>query len=237
MTEAKMFLVGGAVRDQLLGVNPKDYDFTVVGPKDVYELAEWLAREHQLEIFFVKAEFGTIRGRFPKAHPVYPGLAADFVIARRDGYYGDGRRPDSTEPGTLIDDLTRRDFTVNAMARDLDGVLIDPFNGEKDLTDRILRTPREAKDTLSEDALRVYRALRFIVTKDFRPSADVLLAMRTEFVLDKLTNVSVERVREELHKCFKFNTFKTLDVLQAHPRLLLHATRQGLWLEPTMKGN
>lgn len=237
MTNYSMFLVGGAVRDQLLGLNPKDYDFAVVGPADTTELYEWLVREHRLEIFLLKAEYGTIRGRFPKDHDVYPGLAADFVIARKDGYYSDGRRPDSTQPGTLLDDLTRRDFTVNAMARDLDGVLIDPFNGEGDLLDRYLTTPRDAHDTLLEDSLRAYRAVRFVVTKGFVIGTHLNEAMHSYEVIDALHNVSVERIREELHKAFKHSTSLTIKTLARYPQLFDRALDAGLWLEPTLKGH
>lgn len=226
----KMFLVGGAVRDQLLGLKPKDLDYTVVA-NSFEEMTEWLMREKQAEIFLEKEEYGTVRARIPG------DLAADFVLARKDGYYTDGRRPDRTEPGTLLDDLRRRDFTVNAIARDEDGVLIDPFGGQLDLEKMLLRTVRAPQDTFSEDALRLYRAVRFLITKDFRLTAETLHAMRTVHVLDKLENVSIERIREELHKCFQFSTLKTISVLQEHPTLLRHALKQGLWLEPTLKGH
>lgn len=233
----EMFLVGGAVRDKMLGLRPKDYDYTVIA-NSFEEMKEWLMREKHAEIFLEKPEFGTIRARIPyEDYGVKTKyLAADFVLARKDGYYSDGRRPDSTEPGTLLDDLARRDFTINAMADDENGLLIDPFGGAAHLARMQLTTVRRSTDTLSEDALRVYRAIRFCVTKGFHVDEELRHALRTLSVLDNLPNVSLERVREELFKCFKHDTLLTLRTLDQYPELRTYAFEgSGMWLKPTME--
>src|SRR5688572_2507881 len=114
----KVFEVGGAVRDKLLGLRPKDIDFAVEAPsfKAMHEFVSSTCST----IFLIKPEFLTIR-----AHHATMG-AVDFVLCRKDGAYSDGRRPDTVEPGTIFDDLARRDFTINAMAFDEEGNLIDP---------------------------------------------------------------------------------------------------------------
>ena len=109
-----IYQVGGSLRDECLGRPCKDFDFSVEAPS--YEAM----REHLVQdgytIFLEKPEYLTIRARFPKGHP-QERVCADFVLCRKDGFYSDGRRPDTVEPGTIYDDLARRDFTMNAMAR------------------------------------------------------------------------------------------------------------------------
>jgi tRNA nucleotidyltransferase (CCA-adding enzyme) len=226
----EMFLVGGAVRDKLLGLRPKDLDYVVIA--DSYdEMKDWLTRGKISQIFLEKPEYGTIRARLSS------GEAGDFVLARKDGYYSDGRRPDSTEPGTLMDDLLRRDFTVNAMAEDEIGRIIDPFGGRRDLYALVLRTVRDPKEVFTEDALRMYRAIRFRVTKEFAFTSELHRALRTLSVLDNLPNVSIERVREELYKCFKHDTTYTAHLLDNYyPELRDYAFKgSGMWLKPTME--
>ncbi len=225
----EMFLVGGAVRDKLLGLKPKDLDYVVIA-ENYESMKQWLLAEKISQIFLEKPEYGTIRARLSS------GEAGDFVLARKEGYYTDGRRPDSTEPGTLMDDLLRRDFTVNAMAEDEGGRIIDPFGGRRDLYALVLRTVRDPKEVFAEDALRMYRAIRFRVTKGFAPTAELHRALNTVSVLDNLPNVSLERVREELYKCYKHNTLATNFVLDFYPALRDYAFKgSGMWLKPTME--
>src|SRR5690606_30256826 len=116
MTAIQMFEVGGCVRDDLLGIPTKDVDFTVVAPS-FDAMRDHLIREG-FRIHVESPEFVAIRAGVPEGHPLRERTKdADFVLARKDAPTGDGRRPDFVEPGTLMDDLARRDFTVNAMAR------------------------------------------------------------------------------------------------------------------------
>jgi tRNA nucleotidyltransferase/poly(A) polymerase len=108
----------------------------------------------------------TIRAKFPADHK-FAKLDADFVMARKEVGYVEGTRRPILELGTLEDDLIRRDFTVNAMAEDEDGNLIDLFNGQIDLQRMVLITPKAPKITFDEDPLRIIRAIRFSITKGF----------------------------------------------------------------------
>lgn len=244
----ELFLVGGAVRDIQLKVLPSDYDFTVEA-ESYAAMKNWLMREFEVEIFLEKPEYGTIRGLVsihkiaghlypPHVSPKRMDLAVDFVLARKDGAYSDGRRPDSVEPGTLADDLARRDFTVNAMAIDSRGMLVDPYNGSGDLTRGRLAAVGDPVDRLTEDALRAARAVRFMVTKGLNPDSELALALEHKGVLYALQYyISEERVRAELLKAFKHDTLRTLKVLGRFPllRAVLLGANTNLWLKPTLE--
>jgi len=242
MADITSYLVGGAVRDNLLGKPTKDYDYTVV-VTDVPTI-EWAwtgMRDHLIEegfeIFLETPEYFTIRARFPKNHPNRK-ITADFVLARKEGPYSDGRRPDWVKVGTLEDDILRRDFTVNALAETEDGTVIDLTSGIADLADRRLRAVGDPGERLTEDALRAFRAVRFAITKSFTIDDDLAEAMRTVRVLHALeTNISAERIKDELHRCFAFDSVETIRFLvKAFPEYLTIMERKGIWLEPTMKG-
>lgn len=242
------YLVGGAVRDLQLGLKPKDYDFTVEAPNFKYMLA-WL-RGLGAEIFLEKEEYGTIRALVPKTfverfvdiapttrkHVV--SVAADFVLARKDGYYSDGRRPDTVVAGTLADDLHRRDFTINAMALDRDRNLIDLCQGARDLREGQLRAVGNPVERLTEDALRAVRALRFAITKNLNIETCLADSMHHVRVLDAISSgtISRERVREELIRCFKYDTILTLRYLDRFSLLRDAMLSSGdLWLVPTLE--
>lgn len=243
--EIKLYEVGGCVRDSLLGVPSKDIDFVAVvtGATDVEDSWEWLRGFLQAEgfkIFVETPEFYTIRAKFPKDGPWsrFAGTDADIVLARKEGPYSDGRHPDWVEMGTLEDDLRRRDFTVNAMARDIEnGDLIDLFGGLTDLEDKRLRAVGVAEDRLTEDPLRAFRALRFAVVKDFWIDPDLDWALRRVAVVEQMKSVSTERIREEVMKMFKHNTKASMQALvQDYPMYLDIIVERGLWFEPTTKG-
>lgn len=224
--EVKFYKVGGWVRDKLLGVKSKDLDFSVEAPSFEAMKAEIIARDGV--IFLEKPEYATIRARIGRE-------ACDYVLCRRDGYYSDGRRPDEVMAGTLHDDLARRDFTMNAMAESENGVLIDPFNGQKSLAEGTIHCVGNAMERFSEDSLRMLRAIRFAITKDMKFDEDIqeCLVWQPDLI-EKLRAVSTERIREELHKCFKFDTIKTLNMLMknCHPDIL-SICFGSLWLKPT----
>lgn len=224
----KAYLVGGAVRDRLLGIESNDLDYAVEA-SSYEEMVAWI-RERGGKIFLEKPEYWTVRAQLPDKS------AADYILCRKDGQYSDGRRPDSVEPGTLLDDLARRDFTVNAMAFDEDtNSYIDPFNGKKDLEMKWLECVGSAGDRFSEDALRMLRAIRFAITKDFDLSRSVHNALKHEPLLDKLRdNISLDRKRDELRKCFKHNTLLTLEILSIYDGISKACFQDGnLWLMPT----
>lgn len=229
----RVFEVGGSVRDRFLGVASKDRDFAVEAPS-------WEAmREHvhglASKVFLEKPEYLTIRA-------LVGNEARDFVLCRKDGAYSDSRRPDTVTPGTIADDLQRRDFTVNAIAVDeATGEVLDPYNGQADIKTRTLRCVGGAQQRLSEDALRAVRAIRFMVTKGFQPDEDLRthLKVHGSYWAHQLDFVSTDRIREELERCFKHDTTRTLVVLSEVHVAFTYAffgRRPGgshIWLQPT----
>jgi tRNA nucleotidyltransferase/poly(A) polymerase len=235
----RMYEVGGCVRDELLGLQTKDVDYTVVAPS--FSAMRDHLNELGFEIFLETPQYLTIRARFPRNLETFggrqvKGLTADFVLARKDGEYTDGRRPDEVTPGTLFDDLARRDFTVNAMAKDSNGEIIDVYDGQRDLKYRWLRAVGDPMERMSEDPLRILRALRFSITKDFDIAESLWDVMTSTSLVGPLTQVSVERRREELLRAFKHDTLATLELLQELPTATRAAIFSGgLWLKPTME--
>jgi tRNA nucleotidyltransferase/poly(A) polymerase len=227
-TMANFYLVGGAVRDELLGVKSKDYDYSVEA--ESYEAMKEAINVRGGEIFLENPEYLTVRAKVP-------GLgAADYVLCRKDGAYSDGRRPDEVVMGTLHDDLSRRDFTVNAIAKDEGGRLIDPFGGIEHLKRGVLHCVGDAQDRFREDSLRILRALRFSITKGLDITQYLHQCLRNEEIVSGLENVSGERIREELHKMFKHNTLLTLGMLEEYSLVKHYCFPEGLWLMPTFKG-
>jgi len=254
----KIYQVGGAVRDEILGKPSKDIDFVCVLEDELMDIGHIISsygdpftvmvnelRGLGFKIFLKSPEYLTVRAQFPDKPVIVPGitfnfhsprLTADFVLARKESGYTDGRRPDTVEVGTLEDDLARRDFTMNAIAKDAEGNLIDPHNGVQDINDRVIRAVGNAWDRLNEDALRAVRALRFSVTTGFRIDHELRFAMQSAAVLDKIrNNISDERIREELTKMFKHDTLSALAALHAYPALTGAMFDGRVSLEPTMK--
>jgi len=236
----EMFEVGGCVRDELLGVKSKDIDFTVVldnsdfgmGARlDPFLVMKFNLVQQGFEIFLETPEFLTIRAKFPKAHR-NAKLTADFVLARKESDYTDNRRPDKVEPGTLMDDLARRDFTMNAVAKATDGSLIDPFGGVQDIKDGIIRAVGDPAERFGEDALRIVRAMRFAVQKDFEIEAETMRAMSV--LRRTVLGVSAERVREELTKMFNADPMRTVYILDDFDMFRI-IFDMGINFQPTMK--
>lgn len=216
------YRVGGWVRDRLLGVKSKDIDYAVEAPSFTAMRDDIIANGGK--IFVEHPQFLTIRAKMD-------GEDADFVLCRKEGTYGDGRRPDSVEPGTIFDDLARRDFTVNAIAMQKDGTIFDPFNGRCDLAQKKLRCVGDAYERFDEDALRMLRAIRFSITKGLSIDGEICSCLDNSALIAKLETISVERIREELNKCFSHSTYQTLDFLTAYSDLrdaIFCAPRIGL---------
>lgn len=243
MSLFKFYEVGGKVRDEILGLQSKDVDYVAVPNKNLLEkyktahemfvILESYLHNEKFEIFLSTPDCFTIRAKFPKDHK-YQGVA-DFVMARKEIGYVEGTRTPIVIPGTLYDDLERRDFTLNALAKDEDGTIIDFFNGVKDLEDGVLRTPLETDVTFNDDPLRILRAIRFAITKGF--SLKYLDYHINNYNYEKKMGVvSSERIREELLKCFKHDTMHTLETLQDYPTLKRYIFENKLmWLKPTME--
>lgn len=188
------YLIGGFVRDKILGRDTKDADFVCVG--DGIELAKEVAKHFnptpQVDYF---KNFGT-------AHiKVEDGFDIEFVGARKESYQFDSRKPE-VEPGSIVDDQNRRDFTINALAISLTkndfGKLIDPFNGVQDIKDGIIKTPLDPSQTFSDDPLRMMRAIRFATQLNF-----VIEEKTWQGIIDsahRIKIISQERITDELNK-------------------------------------
>jgi len=246
MTLFKMFEVGGCVRDEILGLKSKDIDYVAVpndelmknisSAHDMFGILEKYLRDEGFELFLVTSDCFTIRAKFPKNHK-HQGVA-DFVMARKEIGYIPGTRQPMVVPGTLRDDLIRRDFTLNALAKDEDGNIIDMFEGMWALENKILITPQDAITTMSDDPLRLLRAFRFSITKGFDISPRIWETCFVDEIVEKLEKVvSQERIRDEVYKMMKHDTLKTLDLFEkikkSNPKILEIMFGRGMWLKPT----
>lgn len=255
----ELYEVGGHVRDGLLGLPSKDIDYTVViendggvvceygpgtvngcWPIEVYEyplnaFEDFVdeIKSQGYEVFLETPDCLTVRAKRPDSKEV-----ADFVIARKETYTPESRTPTVTL-GSLEDDILRRDFTVNCIARDKDGNIIDLVGGVKDLRQGILRTPIDTSLSFNDDPLRILRAIRFNIIKDFDFS-DAVMSALINYPLDRLKLVSEERIREELYKCFSHDSQMTLRKLinLEHDGCFLLSwilSNTSIWFNPTLK--
>ncbi|MCF0104991.1 MAG: polynucleotide adenylyltransferase [Eggerthellaceae bacterium] len=184
------WLVGGCVRDALLGRDVYDFDLASSAnwkeAKSVFEAAEWMVRE-------TGTQHGTITIISPEKK------AFELTTFRTDGNYGDFRHPDNIEyVKSIEEDLSRRDFRINAMAWKPGKGLFDPFDGEADLKSKIIRTVGNPSQRFNEDALRILRVLRFAAQLGFEVESETLLA--AEQNKGRLVKISQERKRDEFCK-------------------------------------
>ena len=183
------WIVGGWVREALWGRHKTDMDIaTTLQPSEVKELFP--------RSLMVGEKYGTVIVRLDES---ISDNTWEVTTLRSEGSYGDGRRPDQVEFGNSIeDDLARRDFTINAMAIDSDGDLIDPFDGVSDLEDGVLRAVGVAGERLGEDGLRIMRAYRFLDSADGMRSMEGALRSAVKYNLEMLDVVSRERIGVEM---------------------------------------
>ncbi|MDT0436946.1 MULTISPECIES: CCA tRNA nucleotidyltransferase [Streptomyces] len=190
-------LVGGSVRDALLGRLGNDLDFTTdARPDDVLAIV----RPWADAVWEVGIAFGTVGAQ-------KDGFQIEVTTYRSEAYDRTSRKPEVSYGDSIDEDLVRRDFTVNAMALALpERTLIDPHDGRADLAARVLRTPGTPEASFSDDPLRMMRAARFAAQLDFEVAPEVVTAMKD--MAGRIGIVSAERVREELNKL----------LVSAHPR-------------------
>lgn len=192
--QQSIYIVGGYVRDLLMNRKvPTDIDF--VTEQNGILLAKKIAEEINPNIkVSIFKNYGTAMFR-------YNNIDLEFVGARKESYTENSRKPE-VENGSLEDDQKRRDFTINSLAISLNkenfGELIDPFNGQNDMTNKIIRTPLEPHQTYSDDPLRMMRAIRFATTLDFNIEEKSLNAIKKE--VDRIKIVSMERIMVEFNK-------------------------------------
>ncbi|MFT5748371.1 MAG: poly(A) polymerase [Paraglaciecola sp.] len=187
------YVVGGYVRDRLLGRPSKDMDIVCVGSgiKLAQNVASYLRPIPRVTVF----------KRFGTAMLKHKDLEVEFVGARKESYRADSRKP-SVEEGSLEDDQNRRDFTINALAVSLNeqdfGHIVDPFNGLGDMESKILKTPLEPGKTFSDDPLRMMRGIRFATQLNFELEENTLQAISK--YRNRINIVSQERITTELNK-------------------------------------
>ena len=191
--DRRLFLVGGTVRDLLLGIDTADLDFdatTDARPDEIKRIvAPWADA-----VWTQGEKFGTIGAR--KGDRVY-----EITTHRAEAYHPDTRKPEVEFADAIEIDLSRRDFTINAMALEVTAdapTLVDPFDGVADLMSRTLRTPLDPDISFSDDPLRMMRAARFIARLGMTPVPELVTAVR--HMKDRLEIVSAERIRDELDK-------------------------------------
>ncbi len=190
--EEELYLVGGFVRDLIINRSSTEMDFLVIGngPDFALNFSKRL-NVNQINIF---KNFGT-------AHFHFEGLSFEFVGARKESYSKNSRNPIVT-PGTLDDDLNRRDFTINTLAISLNsknfGQLVDKFSGITDIENKIIRTPLDPELTFNDDPLRIMRAFRFASQLDFQVDQKTFDAASR--MAERLTIVAQERITDEFFK-------------------------------------
>jgi tRNA nucleotidyltransferase (CCA-adding enzyme) len=183
------YIVGGCVRDSILNKTPHDWDIcTSVRPGVVLSILA----EHGIKTFETGLQHGTVTA-------VIGDESYEITTFRTDGEYSDNRRPDRVEfIADICEDLSRRDFTINAMAYNESDGVIDPWHGHEDLLNGVIRCVRNPDDRFREDALRIMRALRFAATYGFKIEEKAAAAIHRNKEL--LKNISAERIQSELTK-------------------------------------
>lgn len=238
----KFYQVGGCVRDEIMGIPCKDIDYVVVpdeellyqteDPSEIFYVLQDHLKKANYHIWQVTEDCFTIRSKFPPDHQ-FADQTADFVLARTETYVEGSRKP-IVKIGSLYDDLRRRDFTVNAIAKDEFGNYIDPFEGIIDIKEEILSTPIPIRETFDDDPLRILRAIRFSITKRFTITESMKQIIARYDYDKKMPVVSTDRIRDELYKCFKHDSLLTMTTLCDFPKLARYIfDNTTLWLKPT----
>lgn len=192
------YIIGGFVRDKLIGRKTKDADIVCVG--DGIELAHKVAERFnpKPQVAFFKT-YGTAQIKLEN-------FEMEFVGARKESYKYHSRNPE-VQPGTLKDDQDRRDFTINALAISLNdedyGEIIDPFNGLRDLQNKIIKTPLNPDATFSDDPLRMMRAIRFASQLNFQIAEETLQGIKNN--VERIRIITQERITDELNKILASN--------------------------------
>lgn len=187
----KAYLVGGAVRDMLMGKEPHDWDVTTdATPEQVMSIFR--------KVIPTGIAHGTVTVHFMKNE-------IEVTTFRTESDYSDGRHPDKVEyTGNIEEDLSRRDFTINAIASYLgDGTITDPFHGRDDIKRKVIRTVGNPLERFSEDGLRPVRAVRFSAQLGFEIERETLKAISEPEILKKTSGISLERFRDEFLKLMK----------------------------------
>lgn len=201
------FIVGGCVRDSLLGRIPKDWDITTNAlPLDVFNIFKGLG----LNVIETGLKHGTVTVMINHA-------GYEVTTYRIDGEYEDNRHPKEVKfVSDITKDLARRDLTINSMAYNFEKGLVDPFNGLKDLNNKFIRCVGEPKDRFNEDALRMMRAIRFSAQLGFNIDYKIDQAIWNSELYKTLDNISKERIREEFNKILLSDSNKIYELISLY---------------------
>ena len=210
-----LFLVGGVVRDSFINqkIKSPDLDLTTnATPDQIRALVEPVADA----VWLQGERFGTIGLRIGE-------IRMEITTHRSESYITSSRKPSVTFSLNLEDDLSRRDFTVNAMAFELDtGNFFDPFNGRSDLENKILRTPLSPSESFNDDPLRILRAARFSAGYELKPVQEIVDTAKD--LAERILIVSAERIREEVLKLLALENptkgFEFLEKVDLLPKIL-----------------
>jgi len=194
------YIVGGCVRDLTVNRTPKDWDVTTnARPTQVQEIFPDSFYENDFGTVGVKVNPFLSIGKKDREHDII-----EVTTYRIESTYSDNRRPDKIKfAKTLEEDLSRRDFTMNALALDINNNLIDPYNGKEDIDKKLIRAVGNAIERFNEDALRMMRAVRFAAELNFEIEKNTFIAIKERNFL--LNNISIERVRNEFVKIVMSN--------------------------------
>lgn len=220
----KFYQVGGSIRDALLNLQPHDIDYAVEA--ESYDAMKNYLLEQNYTIHKENSHYGSLTAKCPITN-----ITCDYTICRIDGPYLNFRGPSSFKVGSIKEDLFRRDFTMNAIAK-IDEELYDPYHGIKDINQRLIRCVGHTGEKLLEDPLRGLRALRFAIVKNFRINEDILTVLNSDDYINRLLTLSEHLIRNELQKMFSHDTVKSLSLLSSLNVKLLSMIFKSIQLLP-----
>jgi len=223
----KFYKVGGFVRDQIMGIKSHDLDYAVEA-ESYDEMRDYISSHGK--IYLETPEFYTIRGKMP-------GMGdCDFVLCRKESDYTDGRHPDKVEVGTILDDLARRDFTMNAIAIDEDGNYIDPFEGIAHIKNKAIICVGDTETQLKQDALRMIRAVRLSVTKRMNIGYEIDHFLRNGYNSLLLDNISNDRIKDEINKMWEFDPFNAFIAMRRYSTMFEYIFQtKDIWMKATLE--
>lgn len=201
----ELYLVGGAVRDHVMGRESADLDFTTDSlPQETIRMLEI----HKMPVFTIGIEQGTVG-------TIVDGEKVEITTYRcKESYTKGSRTPTVVFGSSLTEDLRRRDFTINAMAMDVEGTVVDPFGGQSDIRSGVIKAPMDAVELFTDDPLRLLRAVRFAARYGFSIETNTFAAMR--MLAPSVVSVSVERIFQEMDKILVGDNVETaLDLLES----------------------
>ena len=225
----RIFEVGGSIRNELMGKSANDRDFAVIAPD--YDTMRKYLLDKGATFYQERPQYVSIRAKLS------PLGAVDFTLARKESFYTDARHPDKvTTAQTIEEDLSRRDFRMNAIAREVDtSVLIDPFNGQSDIINKCIQCVGNATDRFKEDRLRIFRSIRFACQLNFTISSEVSNAIDIFKNITDFESVTKEMLQTELCKAFSSDWKHAISIIQSHPFLWDVIENKSIWLKPTLE--